>query len=163
MEPGQPVVHKNEQDQQLSAEEKEQLKWFAALEQVFPALYRRLRNLLREYAHDIHPDLDSAGYLLLVQIRHRAPIRAAQIVEHINTDKSAISRQVRLLLDLKLIDRLTDPDDSRAHLLIATEEGARRIDQLQIARLRRLQATFPHLTELLESVVAAFIEENKVR
>lgn len=169
MEPGEPAVHKSKQDHDLdlnqppSSEEREQLQWFTALEQMFPAMYRRLRSLLIEYGHDINPDLDSAGYLLLVQIRHRGPIRAAQIVEHINTDKSAISRQVRLLLDLKLIDRLPDPNDSRAYLLVATEEGARRIDQLQISRLRRLQTTFPHLTQLLESVVEALPEDNRAR
>jgi len=164
MEPVQQTSHKSEQDHHLdlkqheSAGEKEQLQWFTTLEHLFPALYRRLRNLLIEYGHDIHPDLDSAGYLLLVQIRHRGPIRAAQMVEHINTDKSAISRQVRLLLDLKLIDRLPDPNDSRAYLLVATEEGARRIDQLRVSRLHRLQAAFPHLTPLLESVVDALTE-----
>src|SRR5882724_11788036 len=83
MEPVQPTAHNGEQNQNLnqefSAEEREKLQWFMSLEQAFPALYRRLRNLLTEYAHDIHSDLDNAGYLLLVQIRHRAPIRAAQI------------------------------------------------------------------------------------
>jgi DNA-binding MarR family transcriptional regulator len=155
MEPEQPAVHGGEQEQhqQRSTEEAEELRWFSALEQAFPALYSRLRNLISEYAHDIHPDLDGAGYVLLVQIRHRGPIRAVQLVELINIDKSAISRQVRLLLDLKLIERQADPNDSRASLLIPTEEGARRVDQLQIARLRRFQATFPHIAELLESLL----------
>ena len=85
------------------------------------------------------------------------------MVEHNNIDKSAISRQVRLLLELKLIDRQVDPDDSRANLLIATEEGARLIDELQITRLRRLQATFPHLTPLLAEVVTALAADNRLR
>jgi len=169
MEPGQRVIHKNKPGQHVdlnqppSSEESNQLQWFTVLEQVFPAMYRRLRNLLMEYGHDIHPDLDSAGYLLLIQIRHRGPIRAAQMAEQSNLDKSAISRQVRLLLNLKLIERLPDPNDSRAYLLVATEEGTRRIDQLQVSRLRRLQATFPHLTQLLEAVVDTLTEDGSVR
>lgn len=165
MEPTHREISQDEQllKQQFSAEEQEPLQWFTTLEEVFPALYRRLRNLLIAYGRDIHPDLDSAGYLLLIQIRHRGPIRAAQMAEQSHIDKGAISRQVRLLLDLRLIERLPDPSDSRAYLLMATEEGARRIDQLQVSRLQRLQATFPHLTPLLESMVDTLAEDDRAR
>jgi DNA-binding MarR family transcriptional regulator len=153
MEPEHPVAHTDKHDQQFSAQETQELRWFSTLEQEFPAIYHRIRNLVIEYAHAIHPDLDAAGYVVLVQIRYRAPIRAAQVVEHLNIDKGAISRQVRLLLDLKLINRVADPNDSRASLLIPTEEGTRRVDQLQIARLHRFQAIFPLLAESLVSLL----------
>jgi DNA-binding MarR family transcriptional regulator len=146
MEPLQPVT----QDSPLSAEEEQDFTWFTRLEREFPALYRRTRTLLTENAHAIHPDLEGAGYVLLVQIHQRAPIRAAQLVEHVSTDKSAISRQVRLLFDLKLIDRVADPNDSRAYLLVLTEEGARRIDQSQSTRLQQFRAFFPHISEALK-------------
>ncbi|HEY4385902.1 MAG TPA: MarR family transcriptional regulator [Ktedonobacteraceae bacterium] len=138
------------QDQQFNEEETQDLQWFTNLERAFPKIYQRIRDLIRENAHEIHPDLDGAGYVLLVQIRHRAPIRATELVEYINIDKSAISRQVRLLFDLKLVDRVDDPNDSRAYLLVPTPEGVRLIDQLQIARMRRLQAAFPHITAVFE-------------
>jgi DNA-binding MarR family transcriptional regulator len=162
MEWEQPAVHNGAQDQrqQLSTEEPRDLRWFSTLEQAFPALYHRIRNWIAESAHDIHPNLDGAGYVLLVQLRHRAPIRAAQLVELLNIDKGAISRQVRLLLDLQLIERMADPNDARASLLIPTKEGARRIDQLQITRLRRFQATFPHLAELFELLFTARATED---
>jgi DNA-binding MarR family transcriptional regulator len=155
MEPEHPTAHTDKHDPQFSAQEAQELRWFSALEQEFPAIYHRVRNLIIEYAHDIHPDLDAAGYVVLVQIRYRAPIRAAQLVDHLNIDKGAISRQVRLLLHLKLIDRLVDPDDTRASLLIPTQEGARRLDQLQITRQRHFQATFPLFAELFESLLTA--------
>ena len=162
METTQPASDNGEADQhqQFSEEEGRELRWFSTLEQGFPGIYRRVRNLISEYAHDIHPDLDGAGYVLLVQIRHHAPIRAAQLVEILNIDKSAISRQVRLLLDLKLIDRLADPNDSRASLLVPTEEGTRRVDQLQSTRLRRFQAMFPRASELFESLLTARAAED---
>ncbi len=167
MEPAHSEVQAHKQDAGgnpvLNRDEQDWLPWFTVLETVFPPLYRRLRSLLREYGHDIHPDLDSAGYLLLIQIRHSGPIRAAQMAEQSNIDKSAISRQVRLLLELQLIERQPDPDDSRAYLLVATEEGARRIDQLQLSRLRRLEVTFPRVAQLLASVVDALNEDNKAR
>lgn len=152
MEPVKPAVGNGKQDQQFSKEEARDLQWFTNLEQAFPGIYQRIRDLISEYAHEIHPDLDGAGYVLLVQIRHRAPIRAAQLVDYINIDKSAISRQVRLLFDLKLIDRTADPNDSRAYLLVPTPEGVRLVDELQIARLRRFQAVFPNLAEVFKSL-----------
>jgi DNA-binding MarR family transcriptional regulator len=157
MEPGQ---HTEKHDQPREAQEAQELRWFRRLEQVFPVIYHRVRNLVIDYAHEIHPDLDAAGYVALVQIRSRAPIRAAQLVELLAIDKGAISRQVRLLLDLNLIDRVADPNDSRASLLIPTEEGMRRVDQLQIARLRRFQATFPRLAEAFESLLTDGVTEE---
>jgi DNA-binding MarR family transcriptional regulator len=159
MEPVQATTQKQDQDRQASIEE--DLQWFTKLEGGFPAIYQRIRNLLIENAREIHPDLDGAGYVLLVQIRLRAPIRAARLVEYIGIDKSAISRQVHLLFDLKLIDRIDDPNDSRAYLLIPTEEGARRVDQSQSARLHRFQAAFPHLAEVFESLLTS--HEGEVR
>ena len=152
MEPVKPAVRNGKQDQQFSEKEARDLQWFTNLEQAFPRIYQRIRDLISEYAHEIHPDLDGAGYVLLVQIRHRAPIRAAQLVDYVNIDKSAISRQVRLLFDLKLIDRTADPNDSRAYLLVPTPEGVRLVDQLQIARLRRFQAVFPNLAGVFKSL-----------
>jgi hypothetical protein len=67
---------------------------------------------------------------------------------------------VRLLLDLNLIDRVADPNDSRASLLIPTEEGTSRVDQLQIARLRRFQAAFPRLAEVYESLLTDGVTED---
>lgn len=164
MEPEYPAAHGDKHNQPLVAQEDQELRWFSRLEQAFPAIYHRTRNLVIDYAHDIHPDLDAAGYVVLVQIRSRAPIRAAQLVEDLTIDKGAISRQVRLLLDLNLIERVADPKDGRASLLIPTEEGARRVDQLQIARLRRFQATFPLLAESLASLLTdRDTEENETR
>lgn len=163
MEPGQHPEQHDQHDQPRGAQEAQDLRWFRQLEAMFPVIYHRVRNLVIDYAHDIHPDLDAAGYVVLVQIRDRAPIRAAQLVELLAIDKGAISRQVRLLLALNLINRVADPNDSRASLLIPTEEGMRRVDQLQIARLRRFQATFPRLAEVFEELLTDRATDEDVK
>ena len=150
MEPVEQAARNDKHEQQFGEEEAQESQWFTTLERAFPKIHQRMREIIRKNAHEIHPDLDGAGYVLLVQIRHRAPIRAAELVEYVDIDKSAISRQVRLLFDLKLIDRTADPNDSRAYLLVPTPEGVRRIDQLQMARQRRLQAAFPHIAAVFE-------------
>jgi hypothetical protein len=50
---------------------------------------------------------------------------------------------------------MIDPNDSRAYLLIPTKEGARRVDQSQIARLHHFQTAFPHLAGVFESLLTA--------
>ena len=50
-------------------------------------------------------------------------MRASAIAEQFDIDKGAISRQVQHLVDLGLVDRVTDPDDGRAMLVSVSDEA----------------------------------------
>ena len=47
--------------------------------------------------------------------------------ERIRASSDVISRQVRQLEDLGLVETRTDPADGRARILVLTEEGTRRM------------------------------------
>lgn len=99
-----------------------------ALESEVGVLIRRVRRVIGERAHAVHPDLLPASYLMLSHIREHGPLRASAVGAVLEVDKGAISRQVQHLIDLGLVDRAPDPEDGRATLLSASEEAVRRLD-----------------------------------
>ena len=52
-------------------------------------------------------------------------------------DKGGVSRQVQALVDLGLVERQPDPEDRRAILLDATDEGRTRLDMVRRHRSDR--------------------------
>ncbi len=105
----------------------------AALRQVeheVTMLIRRVRRVIAERARAVHPDLQSASYLMLGYVLSDGPIRASALSTVFDLDKGAISRQVQHLVDLGLVDRTPDPDDGRATLISVSDEGARRFQDV---------------------------------
>ncbi|MBC2961358.1 MarR family transcriptional regulator [Nocardioides deserti] len=116
----------------MSVERDESLR---LLEQEVGVLIRRVRRVIGVRARSVHPDLQPASYLMLGYLAAHGPVRASAMAEVFGIDKGAISRQVQHLMDLGLVDRSPDPDDGRATLLSASEEGVRRLEE--VADLRR--------------------------
>jgi DNA-binding MarR family transcriptional regulator len=117
----------------------------AALEAELSTLLRRSRSFSDEIARSVHPDLEAAAYGLLSRIvdvhDESGPdgtVRAADLAEHFGIDKSTVSRQVRLLEQLGLLERVTDPADARALRLQPTQVGLVRLEDARIARRARL-------------------------
>ena len=75
----------------------------------------------------MHPDLQPLGYQVLVAIAGGKATSATAIVERLQTDKSAVSRQVRHLEDLGLVESRPDADDRRARVLAATHVARERL------------------------------------
>ncbi|MEZ5094045.1 MarR family winged helix-turn-helix transcriptional regulator [Nocardioides sp.] len=94
------------------------------LEGEFGVLLHRLRRVVADRARAVHPDLTGASYLLLGHLLEHGPMRSSCLVETFGVDKGAVSRQVRQLLDLGLVERRPDPEDGRAQL-VAVSESAR--------------------------------------
>lgn len=120
-------------------------------------LFARIRVSWREAAVTVHPDLQPLGYQVLTSIASGKATSASAIIERLQTDKSAVSRQVRQLEELGLVESVPDPEDRRARLLVATDLAQERI---AIARARyegrigeRLRTWSPadldHFVELL--------------
>ena len=90
-------------------------------------LFARIRIGWREAAVTVHPDLQPLGYQVLISIATGKATSAGAIIERLQTDKSAVSRQVRQLEQLGLVESIPDPDDRRARVLVATDLAQERI------------------------------------
>lgn len=117
-----------------------------ALEAEVSVLARRLRRSWPERARDIHPDLQPTGYAVLVALIHREQCRQADLVEELNLDKGAISRQIQHLVDLDLATRSRDPDDGRASVVVPTPEAVRRFEAMLAHRRKDYDARFADWT-----------------
>lgn len=127
------------------------------VEQELARLFARIRVGWREAAVTVHPDLQPLGYQILTSIATGKATSAGAIIERLQTDKSAVSRQVRQLEELGLVQSVRDPDDRRARVLVATELAQERVAAARAhyearigERLRRWSADdLDHFADLL--------------
>lgn len=132
----------------------------ARVEREFGRLFARIRAGWREAAATVHPELQPSGYQVLISILSGEATTASAIVERLRTDKSTVSRQVRQLTELGLVDSIRDPDDRRARRLVATDLAKERVAIARAAyegrigeRLRTWTAAdLDHFAELLDSL-----------
>ncbi|GLY81083.1 MarR family winged helix-turn-helix transcriptional regulator [Actinoallomurus iriomotensis] len=113
---------------------------YQAVEHELGVLFRRARALSTEVAREVHPELEPAAYGLLIGMHDCARSRPSDLADYFGVGKATISRQVKGLEELGLIERRPDPDDGRAHLLVLTEEGRRRVETARTARQERFHA-----------------------
>jgi len=119
-------------------------------------LIRRIKRVIAERAELVHEDLQPASYLMLGYVAEHGPLRASSMSEIFAIDKGAISRQVQHLVDLGLVDRVTDPDDGRASLVTATAEAVRRLEDVAQHRRKWLDE---RLGDWSDERLAAFARE----
>lgn len=127
-------------------------------------LFARIRVSWREAATTVHPDLQPLGYQVLTSIATGKATSAGAIIDRLQTDKTAVSRHVRQLEQLGLVESVPDPSDRRARVLVATELAQERVALARSRyearlgeRLRRWTAEdLDHFAELL----AAFGDER---
>ncbi|MEG3630512.1 MarR family transcriptional regulator [Streptomyces sp. C6-003] len=110
---------------------------FLALERELTVLLRRARANQGEMAREVHPDLESSAYGLLVRLGECGAQRATELAGYIGVGKATMSRQLRALEDLGLVAREPDPADGRAWLITLTPEGRERVGRVREARRAR--------------------------
>ena len=113
----------------------------ALADEVSGQLIRLVRLMERKQAQyqAEHPDaVERATYLLLVHLVKGGPRRASALAEAVHSDPSTISRQVAQLVRLGLVERTADPEDGRATLLAATDEGRRVFEENRRVRNERI-------------------------
>lgn len=125
------------------------------LEIELAVMVQRLRRVIRRRAEELHPDLSARAYMILSYLYNRGPVRASDLVTDFVVDKGAISRQVQQLVDLGLVERITDPDDGRAHLLLLPESTRERLRSQAADRRRRLDEKIGGWSE---EEIASFVE-----
>jgi len=113
----------------------------ALADEVSGQLIRLVRLMERKQAQyqAEHPDaVERAAYLLLVHLVKDGPRRAGALAEAVHSDPSTISRQIAHLVRLGLVERTADPEDGRATLLAATDEGRRVFEENRRVRNTRI-------------------------
>lgn len=98
-----------------------------SLEAEFTDLFALVRGQFMARARQVHADLQPAEYKTFATIVRKGSVKHTALAEELLTDKGQISRTVRKLEDLGLVERAPDPDDGRASLISATADGQRRL------------------------------------
>ncbi len=105
----------------------------AAVEEQFTILFNRVSAGMRERSARVHPDLQPVGFRLLNTLVRTGPLHAGALAGELATDKSVVSRQVRILEELGFVERRTDPTDRRASFLVATPAAIERVNEARAA------------------------------
>lgn len=98
-----------------------------ALEAEFGELINRFRRILMENADRVSPGMLPGAYKVFTTIVRREGITLSALAEALVADKGQISRAVRELEKLGLVQRTPDPDDGRSSLLSPTPLGVERL------------------------------------
>ena len=90
--------------------------------------------------------IERAGIALLGRLTECGDARLSDLAAQLGLDVSTVSRQVRQLVDLDLLERSPDPADGRAARLRVTDRGERVVEDVRAARrdlLGRALADWP--------------------
>lgn len=98
-----------------------------ALEAEFSELISRMRRILTENAARVSPGMLPGAYKVFTTIVRRERVTQSALAEHLVLDKGQLSRSVRELEQLGLIQREPDPEDGRASILSPTPLGLERL------------------------------------
>lgn len=112
-------------------------------------MIRLIRMVERAKAgRGVGPDgVERAAYVLLARLVLEGPSRSNALAESVHSDPSTVSRQVAGLVRAGLVERRPDPDDGRASLLAATDEGLRVFQTNRDRRNQEISAVTAHWDE----------------
>ncbi|GAA1247421.1 DNA-binding MarR family transcriptional regulator [Microbacterium phyllosphaerae] len=115
-----------------------------ALEAEFSELITHFRRLIMENADRVSPGMLPGAYKTFTTIARCGQVTASALSERMLVDKGQISRTVRELESLGLIERSPDPKDGRSSLLSLTPHGEAKLAE---ARLPQEGLLMRHLSE----------------
>ena len=95
---------------------------------VIEDLYLQLNTLIRrsrELSNDLHPGLSLVGYTFLSMVDMTPALRASDLAEQLELDKSSVSRQLNQLFEAGLLDREGGRPGRRGDPLSVTPAGRR--------------------------------------
>ena len=133
-----------------------------AIEAEVGTLIRRVKRVMGERAREVHPELHPMTYFMLTHLATHGPLRGADLADAFGMDKGGVSRQVQSLVDLGLVERKPAPEDRRAILLDATDDGRERLDAMSRSRRDRFDGRLAEWTdEELSSFAAQLSAYNR--
>lgn len=100
-----------------------------ALEAEFGELINQFRRIITDNANRVSPGMLPGAYKVFTTIARRESVTQTALAEHLLVDKGQLSRTVRELERLGLVERTPDPSDGRSSLLSATPFGRERLEE----------------------------------
>lgn len=116
------------------------------------SLARLNRLIACVHAHSGKSGMDRSTFMVLTTLVENGPRRSNALAEAVHADPSTISRLVAQLVKTGLVQRQVDPNDGRATVLAATEQGR---ELLQDKRDRR--------NALIADMITHWPEADRVR
>ncbi len=112
-----------------------------ALEAEFGELITHFRRVISENANRVSPGLLPGAYKIFTTIARCETVTVSSLSERMLLDKGQVSRMVRELEELDLVERSTDPADGRSFLLQLTPLGEERLAAARLPQEGRLLRT----------------------
>lgn len=109
------------------------------VEHEMAVLFRRARSFSGEIAREVHPGLEPAAYALMLRVDEVGEVRMTDLAGYYGIGKPTVSRQIAMLTDLGLVQRVEDATDRRAAKLSMTEDGLTRLARARKARRARFE------------------------
>lgn len=104
-------------------------------------LVRRVRARSLRSLTSIHESLDYSTFVLLLAVVDAEDgVRASDLADAMHVHKSTVSRAVRSLETMGLLERSPHPQDRRAHVLRPTAEAVTRVEAYRAESHRMLDA-----------------------
>ncbi|MGI8721763.1 MAG: MarR family winged helix-turn-helix transcriptional regulator [Geodermatophilaceae bacterium] len=128
-----------------------------SLERELTILYRRWRGTANRLSHAVHPDLDAAGYGVLVLLDDTGPLHASELTVALGLDKSTVSRHIGRLVELGLVERVADDADRRAQTLTVSAHGKARLLQIRAQRRVRWESDLSRWPRKDVEILAALL------
>ena len=147
----------------VSALDEERLTAITGLESEIGELITHFRRVVMENAERLSPGMLPTAYKAFTTIVRHESSTASTLAEALQMDKGPLSRTVRELEELTLIERTPDPADRRSTLISASAAGRERRAQArrpQVGRLGRRRGAWEledikTLSTLLHRLTAA--------
>ncbi|WP_159499349.1 MarR family winged helix-turn-helix transcriptional regulator [Microbacterium sp. 18062] len=102
-----------------------------ALESEFGELINHFRRIITDNANRVSPGMLPGAYKVFTTIVRHESVTQSALADALLLDKGQLSRTVRELEQLGLVERSPDPSDGRSSLLSPTAFG---VERLAIAR-----------------------------
>ncbi|MEN5076120.1 MarR family transcriptional regulator [Isoptericola cucumis] len=115
---------------------------FGALEREIRVLIRRAQSSAAQTALRMHPELDASAYPLLAHIHSNPGIRGSDLATHFGVGRATVSRQLSRLVELGLVHREVDPEDTRGQQITLTQDGEARFAKARDRRVEMYQQAF---------------------
>lgn len=97
-------------------------------------LVRAGRHVSARAATQLHGDLPSFGWAMLVPLERDGDQRCSALAHQVGVDVSVASRQIAVLERLGYVERRPDPQDGRASLLRLSAAGAGALAAARVLR-----------------------------
>ena len=105
-------------------------------------LFAQTRSMSMRAANEIDPSLQVAGLWVIRWLGRYGPATAGAVATGTSMDKSAVSRQLRVLRELGLIESEPHPQDGRSARLRVSDDGRARLEAVGVVTRREFRSRF---------------------